>query len=93
MMNFLKLGDSCDFKQHNRWKRLQLGVLAVFCCLVLIQVNYLAAYRVTRFDFSQDRRHSLSPETMAYIARLQEPVDIIVTLSAQAKDPELKALS
>jgi ABC-type uncharacterized transport system involved in gliding motility auxiliary subunit len=92
MMNFMKFGDSCDFKQHNRKKRLQLVILALFCCLVLVQVNYLAAYRVMRFDFSQDRRHSLSPETMAYITRLQDPIEIIVTLSSQVKEPELKAL-
>jgi len=52
-------------------------------------LNYLASSYAWRFDLTAQQRHSLSPETRAYLAGLQRPVRIVVTLSESDENPEI----
>jgi hypothetical protein len=56
-------------------------------------LNYLARSHSWRFDLTRYRRFSLSPETLAYLHDLSQPVHIVVTSNGQQpEDPEVKGL-
>ncbi|HEY0945430.1 MAG TPA: GldG family protein [Opitutaceae bacterium] len=73
-----------------RWIRtfnlLLQGLLFLTLCGGL---NYLALHFTWRYDLTAHRRHSLSPETQAYLENLRQPVHIVVTLSADSENEEL----
>jgi len=69
-----------DFRRLNR---LRLGntLLQVLLALLLLgALNYLGSRYYERWDWTEDRRFSLSPETRARLAQLAEPVEILVVL-------------
>src|SRR5208283_2349930 len=65
-----------------RWLRTtNLVVQAVLFLTLFGGLNYLALHYHWRFDLSQHRRYSLSPETVSYLQELKRPVHIVVTLT------------
>ena len=72
-----------------RWLRtVNLVLQAVLFVTLFAGLNHLARLYVWRFDFTQQRRYSLSPETLSYLHELKRPVRIVVTLRPDAEDPE-----
>jgi hypothetical protein len=64
-----------------RWLRtLNLFLQAVLALTFFGGLNYLALHYSWRKDLTRLRSHSLSAETRAYLAQLDKPVRIIVTL-------------
>jgi ABC-type uncharacterized transport system involved in gliding motility auxiliary subunit len=73
-----------------RWVRtLNLLAQAVLFVTLFAGLNYLAVRYAWRFDLTQNRAHSLSPETRAYLKNLSEPVRVIVTLTADADNEQV----
>jgi ABC-type uncharacterized transport system involved in gliding motility auxiliary subunit len=73
-----------------RWLRTINLVLQAALFLSLIGgLNYLALHRSWRFDLTAHRRYSLSPETLSYLAALEQPVEIIVTLERDAENSDV----
>ena len=75
-----------------RWLRtlhlvLQAGLLLTF----LAGLNYLARDHPLRFDLTQHRSYSLSPETLSYL-HLERPVRIIATIPENTENPEVRGL-
>ena len=65
-----------------RWVRtLNLVLQALLVVTLFGGLNYLARYHPGRYDLTQQRRYSLSPETLAYLKTLSSPVRIVVTLT------------
>lgn len=65
-----------------RWLRtLNLMLQAVLFTTLFSGLNYLAMQYALRFDLTQYRRYSLSPETKSYLNSLRAPVRIVVTLT------------
>ena len=65
-----------------RWLRtINLVLQAVLFLTLFGGLNYVALHYHWRFDFSQNRRYSLSPETVSYLRELKRPVRIVVTLT------------
>jgi len=65
-----------------RWLRTTNLVLQAVLFLTLFGgLNFLALHYHWRFDLSQHRRYSLSPETVSYLQELKRPVRIVVTLT------------
>ena len=65
-----------------RWLRTTNLVLQAALFLTLFGgLNFLALHYHWRFDLSQHRRYSLSPETVSYLQELKRPVRIVVTLT------------
>jgi len=58
-------------------------------CLIVVAINYIGMRSYKRHDLAEGSLYSLSPETKAYLARLSQPVDVIVTLSENSDDPGL----
>jgi len=65
-----------------RWVRtLNLVLQAILFITLFGGLNYLARNHSLRYDLTQQRRYSLSPETLAYLRTLSNPVRIVVTLT------------
>ena len=74
-----------------RWIRfINLILQAVLFLTLFAGLNYIALNHSWRFDLTENRRHSLSAETRAYLAELERNVRIIVTISADNADEELE---
>jgi ABC-type uncharacterized transport system involved in gliding motility auxiliary subunit len=72
-----------------RWLRtINLVLQAILFLTMFGGLNYLALHYHWRFDLSQHRRYSLSPETVSYLGELKRPVRIVVTLTPASDDPD-----
>ncbi len=70
-----------------RWIRtLNLVLQALLFLTFFGGLNYLSLRYAWRFDLTEHRRHSLSPETKSYLSTLRQPVQIYVTIPED--DPE-----
>ena len=70
-----------------RWIRtLNLVLQAVLFLTLFGGLNYLSLRYSWRFDLTEHRRHSLSPETLSYLANLGQPVQIYVTIPESDPD-------
>jgi hypothetical protein len=72
-----------------RWLRTINLVLQGLLFLTLFSgLNYLSIQYHWRYDFSQHRRYSLSPETLSYLHELKRPVRIVVTLTPDSENAD-----
>jgi len=73
-----------------RWVRtLNLVLQAVLFISLFGGLNYLARNHSLRYDLTQQRRYSLSPETIAYLHTLSSPVRIVVTLTPTSDNADI----
>ncbi len=73
-----------------RWTRtLNLLAQAVLFVTLFAGLNYLAVNYAWRFDLTRNHSHSLSPETLAYLQKLSEPVRVIVTLTENSDNEQV----
>jgi ABC-type uncharacterized transport system involved in gliding motility auxiliary subunit len=76
-----------------RWIRtLNLVLQAILFLTFFGGLNYVAKNHAWRFDLTQQRKFSLSPETLSYVANLSRPVHVVVSLSSDTDNPEVKGL-
>jgi len=76
-----------------RWLRTLNLMLQAGLVLTLVGgLNYLADNHPVRLDLTRYRSFSLSPETLSYVKDLPRPVRIVVTLNAEATNPEVRGL-
>lgn len=76
-----------------RWLRtFNLILQAVLVLTFFGGLNYVAKNHPSRFDLTKYRKFSLSPETLSYIKNLQRPVHVIMTVSPDGDNPEVKGL-
>jgi len=73
-----------------RWVRtLNLVLQAILFLTLFGGLNYLARNHPSRFDLSNTRRSSLSPETLSYLHNLPRPVKVVVTLTEDSENAEI----
>lgn len=73
-----------------RWIRfINLLLQALLFLALFASLNYLALHHAWRFDVTANRRHSLSPETRAYLERVERDVSITVTLTDSTDSEEI----
>jgi hypothetical protein len=73
-----------------RWIRfINLLLQALLFLALFASLNYLALNHAWRFDVTANRRHSLSPETRAYLERVERDVTITVTLTDSTDSEEI----
>ncbi|MBK1878790.1 GldG family protein [Pelagicoccus mobilis] len=76
--------------QPNRFTdRFQALLQIVLVFSILIAVNYIGMRTYQRHDLTEGNIYSLSPETRAYLAQLQQPIEAIVTISDNTDEPGL----
>ena len=69
-------------KRLERWVHILLGLT------LLAGINYWAAKNYIRIDITHNQRYSLSPETLAYLRELKDPLKIIVTVPKKSNSVE-----
>jgi len=69
-----------DFRRANLCRRLNALVQIILCLSLLAAINYLGSEHFERRDLTEDRKFSLSPETEAYLAAVEQPVDIFIVI-------------
>jgi hypothetical protein len=75
-----------------RWVRtLHLVLQGVLLFTFLAGLNYLVRDHPLRFDLTQHRSYSLSPETLSYL-HLERPVRIVATFTDTTENPEIRGL-
>ena len=80
-----------DFKV-SRWVNMGHSLFQfVLVCAFVVGLNILSIKHFKRYDISQDRMYSLSPETVSYIQELNEPIRIIVTRGTDESSADLNA--
>ncbi len=72
-----------DFKITTRVRKINLWLQIILGVTLYLGLNFLAARHYSRIDFSENRRNSLSPESVAYIKNLKSPIEIFVVISTQ----------
>ncbi len=73
-----------------RWVRtLNLLAQAVLFITLFAGLNTLAVHYAWRFDLTKSHRHSLSPETLSYLKKLDVPVRIVVTLTDDGENEQV----
>jgi len=76
-----------------RWLRtLNLLLQAVLVLTLFGGLNYVARKHPSRLDLTRHRRFSLAPETLSYLHALPRPVEVIVSLSEETENSELRGL-
>ncbi len=76
-----------------RWLRtLNLVLQALLFLTFFGGLNYVARNHAWRFDLTRNRKFSLSPETLSYVQNLQRPVHLVMTLSPDSDNPEVRGL-
>ncbi|HYC71816.1 MAG TPA: GldG family protein [Opitutaceae bacterium] len=73
-----------------RWVRLvNLLLQAVLFLTLFAGLNYIAQNHSWRFDLTARRQHSLSPETLSYLERLEHDVHVYVTFRDDGASPDV----
>src|SRR5262245_31099965 len=74
-----------------RWIRfINLVLQALLFLSLFAGLNYVALNHAWRFDLTENRRYSLSAETLSYLAELERNVQIYVTIPTDGSDAELE---
>ena len=79
-----------NFKNVNRLSRINRTVQIILSISLITTLNVLATRHFSRTDLTRRNLYSLSPETIAYIRQIEEPVKIIVTIPANSEVPFLE---
>ena len=81
-----------DFRA-TRWVRKINRVVQVTLGVTLwVALNYIAAVYFFRVDITENHRYSLSQETLEYLARIEDKVDIYVSSPTDQPNPEVKGI-
>lgn len=81
-----------DFKITTRIAKLNLWLQILLGISLYLGLNYVATRHYTRWDMSENRRNSLSPESVAYVKKLREPVEIYAVVSIGRNDSDSAAV-
>ena len=78
-----------DFTLAKRNKKLDRWILVVLICTLCLSLNYFTAKIDWQFDLSKESKYSLSQESLALLNKLEEPVEIIVTIREKNDLPKI----
>ncbi len=73
-----------NFRNLRRLRALNRILQVVFSLTLVAGLNFLSAGYFSRIDLTRDQQFSLSPETVAYLERIESPVRVFVTYTQEA---------
>ena len=79
-----------DFKVASRVRKLNTLVQIILCASLFIGLNFLAARHYLNWDASVSGVNSLSPESVAYVKNLKEPVEIFAVIGSKASSDDVR---
>ena len=78
-----------DFKYTRWFDKLNLYLQILLSITLVIGLNYLCATYHKRFDITRTHKYTLSEETIAYLKKIDTPIQIIVTISPHSLQKEV----
>ncbi len=75
-----------DFKVVRKVRALNLSLQIILGLLLFFALNFMAARHYLQYDFSENRKNSLSPESVAFISTLSHPIEIYCTITQKVGD-------
>lgn len=81
-----------DFKNTQLVKKIAYALNITLSITLILTINILASKYYIRKDLTKNRSYSLSPETLAYIGKLDKPVEIFVTIPPKLSQSRLSEI-
>ena len=78
-----------DFKHAKRNRKLDRWVVVLLLFTFSMGLNFLISQINAQIDLSPDKKFSLSRESLALLNRMEQPVDLIVTITDNAGMPKI----
>ena len=78
-----------DFKHAKRNRRLDLWIVVALIFSLSIGLNFLISGIDTQIDLTPDKKYSLSRESLALLNKMDQPVDLIITLPENTSMPKI----
>lgn len=78
-----------DFKHAKRNRKLDRWVVISLLFTFSMGLNFLISQVTTQIDLSPDKKFSLSRESLALLNRMEQPVDIVITLTENSGMPKI----
>lgn len=78
-----------DFGNAARNRRIHVWTAAVLLVSLAMALNFLASRVSLRLDLTKEDRYSLSGETLAWLGKLDRPVDVIITIRESTSQPKI----
>lgn len=78
-----------DFGNAARNRRIHVWTAAVLLLSLAMALNFLASHVSLRIDLTKEDRYSLSGETLAWLGKLDRPVDVIITIRESTSQPKI----
>ena len=78
-----------DFKHARRNRKLDLWIVVLLISTLSFGLNFIISQIDTQLDLSSDKRYSLSMESMALLNRMEQPVDLIITIAENSSMPKI----
>ena len=78
-----------DFRNSTRNKKIEHWVIVVLISSLCLGLNFFVSKSNLQVDLSSETKYSLSQESIALLNKLQEPVEIIVTIKEKNNLPKI----
>ena len=78
-----------NFKHSNRNRKTELWIVILLSITVFLSGSYLISKINHQFDLSSNSSFSLSNETLAALDKIDQPIDILVTLEKSSATPKV----
>ena len=78
-----------DFKHAKINKKLDHWTIVILLLSLCLGFNYLISKLNWQIDFSNEKKYSLSQESVALLNKIKEPVDIILTIKDDNDFPKV----
>ena len=69
-----------DFRNSSRNKRIEHWIIVILISSLCMGLNFFVSKLTWQIDLSKETKYSLSRESLALLNKLEEPVEIIVTI-------------
>lgn len=78
-----------DFKHAKRNRKLDVWIVVLLISSLSFGLNFIISQVDTQLDLSSDKRYSLSMESLALLNRMEQPVDLIITIAENSSMPKI----
>ena len=78
-----------DFKHAKRNRKIDVWIVVLLIITFSFGLNFIISQVDTQLDLSSDKRYSLSMESLALLNRMEQPVDLIITITENSSMPKI----
>ena len=78
-----------DFKHAKRNRRLDRWVVVTLLLSMSLGLNFLISKIDIQVDLSPDKKYSLSRESLALLNKMEQPVDLVITIKENSAMPKI----